>query len=94
MNWKNPEVIRKFKWWFWGIISFLLLFFLVIFILINLEFFGPMPTFEELENPKSNIASEIISEDNVVLGNFYVQNRTFVGYDEISPNVIHALIAT
>ena len=53
-----------------------------------------MPSFEELENPKSNIATEIISEDNVVMGNFFVQNRTFVDYDEISPNVINALIAT
>lgn len=94
MKLKNLLSIEKFRLWFWGIFSFLGLFILTIFILIGFEFFGPMPTFEELENPKSNIATEIISEDNVVLGNFFVQNRTFVSYDEISPNVINALIAT
>lgn len=94
MKLKNPLSFDKFRLWFWGIFSFIGLFIVSIFILIGVEFFGPMPTFEELENPKSNIATEIISEDNVVMGNFYVQNRTFVDYDEISPNVINALIAT
>ncbi|MGE0078494.1 MAG: penicillin-binding protein 1A [Bacteroidales bacterium] len=94
MKVKNLFSVEKFRLWFWGIFAFVGLFIVTIFILIGAEFFGPMPTFEELENPKSNIATEIISEDNVVLGNFFVQNRTFVNYDEISPNVINALIAT
>ncbi len=94
MKVKNLLSVDKFRLWFWGIFAFIGLFIITIFILIGVEFFGPMPAFEELENPKSNIATEIISEDNVVLGNFYVQNRTFVDYNEISPNVINALIAT
>lgn len=85
---------KRFKYWFWGILGFIFVFTVTLFTLIGLEFFGPMPTFEELENPKSNIASEVISDDNVILGSYYYQNRSFVSYDEISPNVVNALIAT
>jgi penicillin-binding protein 1A len=58
------------------------------------EMFGPMPTFEELENPKSNMASEVFSEDHVLLGTFHIENRTFVSFEDISPNLIRALLAT
>ncbi|MGB4774644.1 MAG: transglycosylase domain-containing protein [Daejeonella sp.] len=61
---------------------------------IGLGIFGKLPSFRDLENPKSNLASEVISDDNVILGTYYVQNRSNVRYDQISPNVINALIAT
>lgn len=61
---------------------------------IGLGLFGKLPSFRDLENPKSNLASEVISDDNVVLGTYYVQNRSNVRYDQISPNVINALIST
>ncbi|HYK76028.1 MAG TPA: transglycosylase domain-containing protein [Daejeonella sp.] len=61
---------------------------------IGLGLFGKLPSFRDLENPKSNQASEVISDDNVVLGTYYVQNRSNVRYDQISPNVINALIST
>ena len=94
MKLNDPATIQKFKTWFWGALAFGFLFVVTIFILIGLEFFGPLPTFRELENPKSNVASEVISEDNIVLGNIYKEYRSFVDYNEISPNVINALIAT
>ena len=53
-----------------------------------------MPSFEELENPKSNQASEVISADQVVLGTYYIENRSNVHYNELSPYIINALIAT
>ncbi len=53
-----------------------------------------LPTFDELENPKTNLASEVISSDQVVLGKYYVENRTNVHYYDLSPNLIHALKAT
>jgi penicillin-binding protein 1A len=53
-----------------------------------------MPGFEELENPKSNLASEIYGSDRVILGKYYIENRVNITYDEISPHVINALIAT
>lgn len=94
MKLNDPKLVRKFKLWFWGIMAFGFLFTVTLFILIGLEFFGPMPTFKQLENPKSNVASEVISEDNIVLGSIYREYRSFVDYHEISPNVINALIAT
>lgn len=53
-----------------------------------------LPSFEQLENPRSRIASVVYSADGEVLGKFYVENRTLVEYDSISPHVIHALIST
>src|SRR6266478_3305953 len=53
-----------------------------------------LPSFEELENPKSNLASEVISSDQVVLGKYYVQNRTNIHYYELSPYLVNALKAT
>jgi penicillin-binding protein 1A len=65
--------------------------------MINLtifDVFGQLPSFRDLENPKSNQATEIISSDKQVLGTYYVQNRSNVTYKELSPNVINALVAT
>ena len=58
------------------------------------EFFGDLPTFEELENPKSALATEVYSEDGSVLGKYYFQNRTNVHYHDLSPNLVNALKAT
>ena len=55
---------------------------------------GFMPSFDELENKKSSLATEIISADNVVIGKFYYENRSNVTYSEISPNLVNALIST
>jgi len=55
---------------------------------------GPLPDFQELENPETNLATEIISEDNIVLGRYFYENRTHVEYDELSPFLVDALIAT
>jgi penicillin-binding protein 1A len=56
--------------------------------------FNDLPDLEELENPKSNLASEIISSDGKVLGKYFFQNRTNVHYEELSPFLVEALIAT
>ena len=57
------------------------------------EWFGEMPTFEELENPETNLATEIISADGKILGTYYIENRSNVSYSDISPDLINALIA-
>lgn len=57
------------------------------------EWFGPMPTFEELENPESNLAAEVFSSDGVLLGTYFIENRSNVNYRELSPNLINALLA-
>ena len=54
-------------------------------LLTSLGLFGRMPSFEELENPKSNLSTEIYSEEGKVLGTFFVQNRSYVQYDDLFP---------
>jgi penicillin-binding protein 1A len=64
------------------------------FFFISLGWLGYMPSLEELENPRSNLASEIYSADQQLLGKFYIENRSNIHYSELSPNLINALIAT
>jgi len=80
--------------WFWIIYSLPFIIVVVLFVLISRGSLGPMPGFEELENPENNLAAEVYSEDGVLLGKFYVQNRVWTDYKNISPHVIDALIAT
>ncbi len=68
--------------------------FAIFIVIIAMGGFGKLPTFEELENPKSNISTEVISEDGVVLGSYFLENRSFVDYDELSPFLVAALVAT
>ncbi|HLW50930.1 MAG TPA: transglycosylase domain-containing protein [Sphingobacteriaceae bacterium] len=75
------------------LISGVLFAFLFIFS-VRMGLFGSLPTFRDLENPKSNLATEIYSDDGVVLGTYFVQNRSNVKYSELSPHLINALIAT
>lgn len=56
--------------------------------------FEPLPSFEELENPRSNLASEIITDDGVVIGTYFSQNRVNVKFSKLSPHLINALVAT
>ena len=64
------------------------------FWLISINVFGDLPTFEVLENPPSELASEIFTEDEHSLGKYYRTNRTYVDYEDISSNVVKSLIAT
>ncbi len=75
---------------FFGGFAFVILFLL----LINFGIFGKMPSVQQLENPEADLASEIISSDGKLMGKYYAENRSEVKYNEISPNIIHALIAT
>lgn len=66
----------------------------LIITLTSWEVFGTLPTFEEIENPKSNVATMIVSSDGETLGKFYRDNRTHAEYEELSPNLVNALVAT
>ncbi len=90
----RDKKFRKNIIWFWVIISLPALLVLTLFILISANRLGPIPSFGELENPDNSLAAEVYSEDDVLLGKFYIQNRTWTEYEEISPYVIDALIAT
>ncbi len=91
----QPSDFSKYIKWFW--ISFAAIIFLSIlpFLLASWGLLGEMPTFEQLENPKNNLATEIISSDDKTLGKFYYNdNRTPVGYDELPKVLVDALVAT
>ena len=57
-------------------------------------YFSEFPSLEELENPKSNLATEILASNNKVLGKFYIENRTDVQFNQLNPNLVNALVAT
>ena len=67
----------------------------VLFSSAALGFLGEMPDLQQLENPKTNLATQIISSDGVVLGKFYFNdNRTPISFDALPKNLVNALIAT
>ncbi|HNV95203.1 MAG TPA: biosynthetic peptidoglycan transglycosylase, partial [Bacteroidales bacterium] len=86
--------IKKWIKVIWILFSVPIIFIILFFYLISQGYLGYMPSFEEMENPKNQLATEIISSDGVVLGTYFKENRTPVKFNEISPNVVNALIAT
>jgi penicillin-binding protein 1A len=90
--WKNPYwKYLKFLWI--GAFGGLMLLTLLI-TAIGMGWFGQLPPIEELENPKTQLASEIYAEDGTVMGKYYFQNRSNANYEDLSPQLINALIAT
>lgn len=85
---------RRYTRTFWKLVAGVFFFFVLLFAAVAFQLFGKLPSFRDLENPKSNLASEILSEEKQTLGTYYVQNRSNITYSEVSPNVVHALIAT
>jgi penicillin-binding protein 1A len=86
---------RPFIRGFWIFFIFGTLSVALVFLLASWGVFGEMPTFERLENPQTNLATEIISSDVKTLGKFFLDdNRTDIPYSEIPTNLVDALIAT
>ena len=77
----------------WIIFGVLLLIVVLFFFCVAKGVFGTMPTFEELENPRTNLATEIISADGKILGTYYIENRSNVRYAELSHYMPEALIS-
>ncbi|MBN1822166.1 MAG: transglycosylase domain-containing protein [Prolixibacteraceae bacterium] len=91
---EKKESFKKYIIRFWIIFSVLLFFVFILFFSIAKGWMGFMPTFEELENPESLLASEIYSADNKIIGNYHLENRTQVSYDELPQHLVDALVAT
>ena len=86
---------RKYIIVFWVLVAFPIVILCMFLFLASKGYIGEeLPTFDELENPRSNLASEIISADQVILGKYYFQNRTNIHYYELSPVLLNALKAT
>lgn len=91
----SPTFKKKFLCWFWGIFAGGVLLVVLIFWMITNGWLGYLPPLDELQNPKNRFATEVFSSDMQSLGRFYhKENRVGVTYDQISPYMIDALIAT
>lgn len=86
--------INYYKKKFWKFFFFSFSMIILFFLLASWGFFGKMPSFEDLENPESNLATEIISSDGATLGKFYNENRTPIKFEDLPPHLVKALVAT
>ncbi|MGF7080401.1 transglycosylase domain-containing protein [Mucilaginibacter sp. UYCu711] len=89
----SPQDIKKHNWYIWKFFIGCFAFVVILIGLTTVGVFGPLPSLRELENPKSDQASEIITCDKQVIGKYYTKNRSSVPFKDISPDVINALIA-
>ncbi|WP_041633094.1 penicillin-binding protein 1A [Maribacter sp. HTCC2170] len=81
--------------WFWILFATGVLSVALLFLSASWGWLGPLPTYEALENPQTNLASQIISSDDEVLGKFYLDdNRTDVSYEDLPQNLIDVLVAS
>jgi|TARA_B110000211_G_scaffold3087_1_gene3695 penicillin-binding protein 1A len=89
----NPfKVALRF---FWAVFALGILSVITLFSSAALGLLGQMPELKQLENPKTNLATQILSSDGVVLGKFYFNdNRTPIAFDALPKNLVNALIAT
>ena len=86
--------INYYKKKFWKLFFYGLGVMALFFTLASWGFFGSMPSFEDLENPESNLATEVFACDGVTLGKFYNENRTPIKYEDLPQSLVKALVAT
>jgi len=91
---KEITSFKKYLKWFWGIILGVFTLILVLFLYTAWDPFEVLPSFEELENPQTNLATEVISIDGKTIGKYATENRTPVHFRELPANLVHALTAT
>lgn len=83
---------KKLMRWVWIVaLSPVVIIFLLI-LLVGL--FADIPSFEELEDPDTKLATQVLAEDGEILTTFHIENRSFVSYDELSPFLVQAAVAT
>ncbi len=90
----EQALLKKAIRWVYGLLIAGVVFVILLFFLISKGALGFMPSFEELENPKNNLATILYSSDQEILGKFFHENRTNVTYEELNKNIINALIST
>lgn len=92
---QHSEDFSKYIKWIWRLFAAGIVSIIILFLLASFGAFGEMPSFEELENPSSNLASEIISSDGKTIGKLYLnENRTPIKFEDLPENLINALVAT
>ena len=93
-NQTNKQDFSKYIKNFWKLFLCSVIGVVLLFLFASWGFFGEMPSFEKLENPDSNVATEIISSDGEVIGKFYAENRVPVKYADLPKHLVDALVAT
>ena len=92
---KQKSLYNKYISILWGLFLLSIIGVFTLFGGAALGFYGPMPDLQQLENPRTNLASQIISSDGEILGKYYFdENRTPIAFNEIPTNMVEALIAT
>ena len=94
---KNNTPLKDIKYYskkFWKLFFFTLGSVFLFFLFASWGLFGAMPSFEDLENPESNLATEIISSDGITLGKFYNENRTAIKYKDLPKHLVDAVVST
>ena len=91
---KDISVFKRYIRLFWYVYAAGVLGVVAMFFMIAQGWLGFMPSFEDLENPESLLASQVVSSDGVVMGTYFKENRSFVYYNELSPVLLKALVAT
>ncbi len=86
---EKTKRVKGWKRWLivamWTVICIGVIALASLFIMAKNEVLGPMPTFDELENPKTNLATQIYSSDGEVLGTYFIENRTYLSYEDLFP---------
>lgn len=77
----------------WKLFGALVFSIFAFFFFVRIGLFGKLPSFEEIENPNSNLATEIYSADTVLIGKYFVDNRSNVAYEDLPPYLVKALVA-
>ena len=94
---KSTVPLKDIKYYsrkFWRVFFYTLGGLLLFFVFASWGLFGTMPSFEDLENPESNLATEVFSSDGVVFGKFYNENRTAIKYKDLPKSLVDALVST
>lgn len=91
---KTPNKFLKYTKFFWKAYFFGFLGILGYFFLTSLGVLGDMPSFEELENPDANLATEIYSADNQLMGKFYKENRSPIDFSDLPKHLVDAVVST
>ncbi|NNC69489.1 MAG: penicillin-binding protein, partial [Flavobacteriaceae bacterium] len=91
---EQESSFKKYTLWLWRLFIAGLFGIFLIFLLAGWGAFGKLPTFEELENPKNLLATEVISQDGKTIGTYAIENRTPISYKELPQSIVDALVAT
>ena len=83
---------KKITKWFWILVTLPVAILVLALLLVAL--FAKIPSFEQIENPDSNLATLLISDDGKILNTYHIENRSYVSYDQIPKHVIDAAVAT